>query len=435
MLLQSKAAGAAHSMMSLVRACAVPIVWLILGAMPAVQAAQVPSAAGSPRPRVHLDCASCFDDYLREATPLVDYVRDRSEADVHAIVVPADTAGGGREWSVSLIGRGRFKGADFRTRAFTISGETEDTQRRRLVTAITIGLLNYLSLDGVRDDLSVAVARAGPGSPPRAGADPWHQWVLSLQGSVALAGEEASRQLDLGAEVGADRITDAWKVTVGVELEQRREDFDLDEGARVRARRHERDLDALIAWSASDHWSIGGRLSVDSTSFDNIALRVFGGPAVEYNVFPYTQYARRQLRLGYAIGPYRARYAEETLFGTQLDRLVRQQALVALDQREPWGSLQLELDVSAFLTQPSQNRLQLEADAQLRIARGLSLSVEASATRSRDQRSLPRRGVTAEEVLLRLRRLRSGYEYGLEVGVTYTFGSIFSPVVNPRFGH
>ena len=52
----------------------------------------------------------------------------------------------------------------------------------------------------------------------------------------------------------------------------------------------------------------------------------------------------------------------------------------------------------------------------------------------RDQLSLPLRGATEEEVLLRLRRLQSGYEYGFGVSLTYTFGSIFSSIVNPRFG-
>ena len=42
--------------------------------------------------------------------------------------------------------------------------------------------------------------------------------------------------------------------------------------------------------------------------------------------------------------------------------------------------------------------------------------------------------MTDEEVLLRLRRLRSGYEYNLQIGLTYTFGSIFNTIVNPRFG-
>ena len=127
---------------------------------------------------------------------------------------------------------------------------------------------------------------------------------MSLQGSIAMSGEESSRELNLSADLGADRITDDWKITMGFEIEYRREDFDLDEEEPLRAIRNERDFDALVARSLNDHWSVGGRTSIDSSSFDNIALRTFGGPAVEYNLFPYSQYTRRQLRFGYAIGPY-----------------------------------------------------------------------------------------------------------------------------------
>ena len=71
----------------------------------------------------------------------------------------------------------------------------------------------------------------------------------------------------------------------------------------------------------------------------------------------------------------------------------------------------------------------------VRIARGLSVGAEVSASRLRDQLSLPLRGATEEEVLLRLRQLQSGYEYSFGLSLTYTFGSIFSSIVNPRFGN
>jgi len=113
-----------------------------------------------------------------------------------------------------------------------------------------------------------------------------------------------------------------------------------------RAVRKERDFDALVARSLTDHWSIGGRGTIGSSSFDNISLRAFGGPAVEYNFFPYSQYTRRQLRINYAVGPYHARYLEPTLYSTLSDTLAQQEANLTLDQREPWGSLQAELDIS-----------------------------------------------------------------------------------------
>jgi hypothetical protein len=390
--------------------------------------------AGNGRLKVYLDCQFCFGDYIREEVDMVEYVRDPAEADVHIIVSQSDTASGGIERAVAFIGLGRFKGVDFKSRAISQSGDTEDTQRQRLATAITIGLLNYLATDGVKGGLSVEVEETAQPGQSAPATDPWNFWVMSLQGSVAMSGEESSRELDLSADFGADRITDDWKITMGFEVEFSREDFDLDEDEPLRAERNERDFDALVARSLNDHWSVGGRASIDSSTFDNTALRTFIGPAIEYNLFPYSQYTRRQLRVGYTVGPYYARYREETLFFKMHDRMTQQEVTLAIDQREPWGSLQAEVDYSTFLPDASLYRIQLEGDVNVRLARGLSLSVEGTTSRLRDQLSIPRRGVTPEEVLLRLRRLRSGYEYNLRIGLTYTFGSIFNTIVNPRFG-
>jgi hypothetical protein len=315
------------------------------------------------------------------------------------------------------------------------SGDTEDTQRQRLATAITIGLLNYLSSDGVRGGLNVQVEQTAQPGQAAPLTDPWNFWVMSLQGSIAMSGEESSRRVDLGAEFAADRITDDWKITFGVEIEQRREDFDLDEDKPLRAERGQRDFDGLVARSLTDHWSVGGRGSIDSSTFDNHAIRTFIGPAIEYNLFPYSEYTRRQLRIGYALGPYYARYNEETLLFKMSDRTTRQELSLTMDQREPWGSLQAEVEYSTFLPDASRSRVELDGEVNVRLARGLSLAVEGATSRIRDQLSIPRRGVTSEEVLLRLRRLRSGYEYNLQIGLTYTFGSIFNTIVNPRFGN
>jgi hypothetical protein len=402
--------------------------------IPSVLLAQ-PQATSSPGSlRVYLDCDNCFGDFIRDEVNLAEYVRDPAEADVHVIVTSSETGSGGRERAVAFLGLGRFKGSDFKMRALSQSGDTEDTQRQRLATVIKIGLLHYLSIDGITGGLTVDVEQAPQSGQAGPANDRWNHWVMSLQGQIAMTGEESNRDLNVSGDIGADRITDTWKITFGLEAEYQREDFDLDEDEPRRAIRKERDFDALIARSLNDHWSVGGRTSIDSSSFDNVALRTFGGPAVEYNFFPYSQYTRRQLRVGYAIGPYRARYNEETIFFKMSDTLVQQQASVTLDQREPWGSLQAEVEYSTLLPQPSRYRLQLEGDVTVRLARGLSLSVEGSTSRIRDQLSIPLRGITLEEVLLRLRRLRSGYEYDVQLGLTYTFGSIFNTIVNPRFG-
>ena len=414
--------------------CRFVLVCVLMNLIPGLVSAQGQSVVPAERLKVYLDCFECFGNFIREEVNIVEYVRDPAEADVHVLVTSSQTGSGGRERSVALIGVGRFKGSDFKLRALSESGDTEDTQRQRLATVIKIGILNYLSMDGVSGGLTVDVDQSAQSGQNAAARDRWNHWVVSLQGSVAADGEESSRELNLSGDFGADRITERWKITTGFEVEYRREDFDLDEDEPLRAIRNERDFDALVARSLDDHWSVGARTSIDSSSFDNIALRTFAGPAVEYNFFPYSQYTRRQLRVGYALGPYRARYVEETLFFKTSDTLLRHEASITLDQREPWGSVQAEVEYSAFFPQPSRYRLQLDGDINVRLARGLSLSIEGSTSRVRDHLSFPRRGVTSEEVLLRLRRLRSGYEYSVQLGLTYTFGSIFNTIVNPRFG-
>jgi hypothetical protein len=50
-----------------------------------------------------------------------------------------------------------------------------------------------------------------------------------------------------------------------------------------------------------------------------------------------------------------------------------------------------------------------------------------------DQLSLRKEGATEEERLLRLREMATGYSYWTSLSLTYTFGSIFSNIVNPIF--
>ena len=53
----------------------------------------------------------------------------------------------------------------------------------------------------------------------------------------------------------------------------------------------------------------------------------------------------------------------------------------------------------------------------------------------RDQISLAKGELSEAEILLRLQEVATGYTYFGGVGLTYTFGSIYNNVVNPRFSH
>jgi len=384
--------------------------------------------------KVFLDCQSCYSDFLRSEIEFVDYVRDRTEAEVHVLITRAQTGSGGTEHTVEMIGAGRFDKVVETLKTATTSSDTDDIIRRQLATTVRAGLLRFLTRDAVPAGLDVAVKLGTEAQRPAVAGDRWNNWVFSVRGSASFDGEESSRERQVGASFSADRITPEWKISLGGELDHEREEFDLDEEEPVNVERREQDFNWLIVKGLGEHWSAGARGEVESSTFDNIELLISGSPAVEYNVFPYSMYTRRQLRALYAIGIARANYYEVTLYGKLEETLPQHEISLTLEQSERWGSLQARVEWSQYLHDLSKTRLEVDGEFSVRLARGLSVASELSASRIRDQLALPARGATDEEILLRLRRLESGYQYSFGISVTYTFGSIFSSVVNPRFG-
>jgi hypothetical protein len=344
----------------------------------ALNAASVPpQAAAGARLKVFLDCSDCFADYLREEIEFVDFVRDRSEASVHVIITNLGTAGGGREYVLAFTGLQAFQGRDQSLRAVTGIGDPEEIRRRHLLNALRVGLLHYVTAPGVPQELEVAVEVRRPEGtgPADARDDPWNAWVFSLRGSASVRGEESNKERQFSMEASADRITLDWKLTFGIEVDQETEEFDLDEDESIRVQRRERDFSWLMVKSLGEHWSAGARGEIVSSTFDNVELRVAAAPAIEYNLFPYSMYQRRQLRASYALGVQRQSYYEETIFGKLEETLPGHEASVTYDQRERWGSVEGRLEWFQYLHDTSKNRLEANGELSWRILRGLSMSV------------------------------------------------------------
>jgi hypothetical protein len=365
----------------------------------------------------------------------VDFVRQQQDADVQILSTSRTTGAGGVETVLRFIGAGRFSAIDHELRAVTPPGEPEDVRRRDVLRAVLVGLLGVSARDGLPEDLRVNVDAPAVQAAPMV-RDPWNYWVFQLGGQASLQSEESNREEAWEVEVTADRVTDEWRISFGGQIDTQTETFNLDEEDEepFKVVRRERRADWFLAKALGSHWSLGLDGDAESSTFGNVKFRIEMLPAIEFNVFPYEQYASRQLRFEYGLGVQHARYNEVTLFGRLRETRPRHELSVTLDQREPWGTLQSSVEWSQYLHDLRRSRLEFEGEVNLRIIRGLALEIEGQASRIRDQLSLPRRGATPEEVLLRVRELQSGHDVRLSVGVTYSFGSIFNNIVNPRFG-
>jgi hypothetical protein len=158
-------------------------------------------------------------------------------------------------------------------------------------------------------------------------------------------------------------------------------------------------------------------------------------PGIEYNLFPYSESTRRQLRFLYSIGYVYANYTDTTIYDKLYEGHMQHSINVAYEVIQKWGSIDMSVNYSNYLHDWSKNNLSVEGYLDLRIAKGLNLNVGGGASLIHDQLGLVKGGATTEEVLLRRRELATQFQYFTSFGFTYTFGSIYNNVVNPRFGN
>jgi hypothetical protein len=75
----------------------------------------------------------------------------------------------------------------------------------------------------------------------------------------------------------------------------------------------------------------------------------------------------------------------------------------------------------------------LIGSVRIRIFKGLSLDINGGVAHINDQLSLNKGDISEAERLLQLRELATKYRVEGGIELTYTFGSIYNNVVNPRF--
>jgi hypothetical protein len=409
--------------------------------MSAAASAQDPPAppAVPPAPdtvRVFVDChGRCDTTYIRKELNFVDHVRDKDVADVHVLVTTERAGGGGDLFTITFIGLRHFAGISDTSTYLTQQADSDDDVRRGLVRVLKLGLVRFVAATPVRDSLDVSYR------PPAAQArtaqtmfDPWNFWVFRLRGNASTSGEESATSIRLSSSVTASRVTEAWKLAASYFGNYRQSTYsfeDEDEEDYVAISR-DASVSGLVVKSLGDHWGAGGRLSMSTSTYNNQKLTLGAFPAIEYNFFPYDQSTRRQLTFTYSLGVRQFKYHEVTIYGKLEETAFSHAFAVNWDMQEPWGTLDLRFDASQFIPDGYKYRLAVEGDAEIRLFKGFSLSLSGGTSQIRNQIYLPAEGATDEEVLLRLRQLATGYDYGFSVGFSYTFGSVFNNVVNSR---
>ena len=392
--------------------------------------------------RVFLDCERfiCDLDHLRREVEFINYVRNREDAQVHVLVTFERTGGGGAEYTFNFIGLAEHQARDDTLRYVSSQNDTDDETRTGITKVFKLGLMRYVARTpwGQLLDIAFEPPEGVAGTVRQAAPvdDPWNLWVFRISVSGELEGERRERQTSFDGSLRANRTTEDFKITSSLRGDRGDRRITVSEPDEpeeiVTSSTRAWDADATVVWSLGAQWSAGGSAAFtsDTRSNQNATIRV--SPALEYNLFPYAESTRRQITFLYKIGVVSYDYNEITAFNKTSEVRPEHSLDVSAQFQQPWGEISASLENSSFLDDFTQHRIDLSSNIEIRIVRGVSLNFRASVARVKNQIYIPLADLDEDEILLGTQELGTDFEYGLDLGLSFNFGSAFNNVVNPR---
>ncbi|MFK7785216.1 MAG: hypothetical protein AB8B56_08870 [Crocinitomicaceae bacterium] len=382
--------------------------------------------------KVFIDCSSCDQSFIKQEVTNLSYVRDRLLADVHVQMVSQNTGSGGDMFTFFFYGQNDLAGIDDTLEMSTDLNNTNDEIRRKQIRTMELGLVHYMLKRGYTDQISIGFVGEDNVESEQE-VDKWHNWVFRINANGWMNGEKQYNNFSLSGGFNIDRITDKWKIESGFWTNHNKSNYYFEDDTVVNIQKSTW-IDLSAVRSISEHFSVGMFSSTYASIFDNYKVNATITPAIEYNFFPYSESTKKQIRVVYKVGGRHNEYHEETIYNRTKETLMFQELAVAAEFQEKWGSINASVRGSHYFHNVDINRVNFRLGLNLRLFKGFSWRISGNLALIHDQISLPLGDASEEDILLSQRQLQTGYRFWGNTGISYTFGSIYNSVVNPRFG-
>lgn len=385
--------------------------------------------------RIFIDCTSCDLDYIRKEVTYVNYVRDPKEAQVHIIITGQTTGSSGSEYAIRFLGQKDFEGKNDTLKFAADPNMTDDEIRKGILKILQMGLMPYVAGSPLADQIGITYEHSGENKNVK---DIWDYWLYDFNISAYLYGEESHQQMYYYGNSYANRITEKWKYEFSWYYNFNRNKYKYNNGTTDTTYIYQNKswgFSSLVVKSLKgDHWAAGAEAGVWSSDYSNIKINQYIGPAIEYDIFPYSQSTSKQIRIKYCVDYKHIQYFDTTLYNKLEQLLFLQQLSIASEVVQKWGSVSASLTGSSYLHDFSLFDINFNGSVSVRIFKGFSVKFSGFAALIHDQIYLSKTGLTTDEILTQQRQMQTQYEYYLNFGITYQFGSIYNNIVNPRFG-
>ena len=381
--------------------------------------------------KIFLDCQSCDINFTRQQINFVNFVRDVKEAQVFILITQQNAGSGGTQYTFTYQGLDIFKGMNDTLVYTSNPDETSTIVREKKTNMLKLGLMKYVARTPVFSQIEII---NNSELEQEQVIDKWNNWVFTLSTEPQFRSEESDKQLNLRNGINITKVTPDIKFELELDQSYSRRRVIEEEGEDTTYVTNEFQGDNLLVKSLGEHWSAGVKWNIGSSTRENYSFRTDILPSVEYDLFPYSEATHRQLRFLYSVGMQYNSYNDSTIYNKLKENLFKQEFNVAFQIQKKWGSVNLSLLASNYLNDFSKNRVELNSSLNFRIFKGLALQISGGVAHINDQVNLKKGDISEADRLLELRELSTQYRIEGGIGLTYTFGSIYNNIVNPRFG-
>ncbi len=386
-------------------------------------------------PNIYLECNWCSMNYIRENVSFVNFVRDKTDADIHIFTSRLRTGSGGREYSMIFIGHKRFAGIKDTLKYYTNKTDTDKSKRLKMLRTLKRGLFRFLYKTEFGNNFRITFLgnknSKKKGFLPRQ-KDPWDFWVFRTSLNTRLSVEKSLQSKNIYGSFSASRVTEESKLGFYFGGNYRENDFNYGSVNYKDIRRGEQFF-SYYTKSIGKHWAAQIAFSGQSSTYSNIDFSGSLRTGIEYDYFPYSIASSKRAVVRYSISGKYNNYSHLTIYGKNQEYLLNQSISAMLVFIADWGTISTRFSFQNYLHDFSKNSAEISSDLEFKLFKGLSLNFEGNFEAIHDQIELSAEEATAEEILLRRRELETQYNLYVKMGFSYTFGSIYNNIVNPRF--
>ena len=382
---------------------------------------------------VFVDCEFCDIDYLKQEIPYVNYSRDQNEANIYLIITEQITGSGGKEFTILFSGQKNFEFMNDIFKYVSKPSNTEEEIRIGITQTVKLGLMRYVAKTTFADKVSIDFKKE-LSNEEKSIKDNWRNWVFTTNLGGSFYTEQSFKSLSANFESSINKVTEKQKLQFIMNYYYRENVFSI-VSEKITSIKNSKSIRNIYVKSMGKHWSAGYISQASSSTYQNIKAKFSLHPALEYDLFPYSESTSKQLRFLYSAGLNYYQYFDTTIFLKTEETHLNQNLEVSLSVIKKWGSVSTALSWTNLFADFSKNNFNIWTELSVRVFKGFSINLSGNVSLIHDQFYLPKTDATGEEILLQQRQLATAFYYYGRVGISYTFGSMYNNIVNPRFGN